>query len=188
MRTVRFVFRFLAISALLATGACGSVKVIDPNAKQPLPSYSGRLSELFDDVIVPAAVGVDLDRKYSARRDKQFQERMAKSDGVVRVRVTTVTGKGSEKGTKYMLGLTVTTKFAGKMPQTQFTVIVPNHGESAGVLRNFDTRLVGKTFIAMVREFIRPDGDTEMHFHIYPDTEDTVSTIRGEETYGRALR
>ncbi len=164
------------------------MKVIDPNARPPIPPYSGRLSEIFDDVIVPAAVGVDLDRKYTARKDKTLSERIAKSDGVLRVRVTTVTGKVTETGTKYMLGLTVVTKLGGKMTRDRFTVVVPTHGESAGVLRNFDTRLVGKTFIAMVREFIRSDGDTEFHFHIYPDNDDTVSAIKGEEIFGRALR
>jgi hypothetical protein len=44
-------------------------------------------------------------------------------------------------------------------------------------MKNFESRLVGYAFIAFVREFVRPDGDRDIHFHLAPDTKDVKNAV-----------
>jgi hypothetical protein len=40
-----------------------------------------------------------------------------------------------------------------------------------------EARLIGLAFVAFVREFVRPDGDHEVHFHFAPDTKDVKLAV-----------
>lgn len=188
MPLVHRIFRIFAILAIFACVGCGAANVGETaNQPKPLASYGGKLAELFDDRIVAAAVGVDLEHTYTAKSDKRLRERVEAAEGILRVRIATVTGKVAETGTSYILGMKALETIRGKF-SSNFTVTVPSRGESAAILRNFDTRLVGKTFIVFVREFVRPDGDTEIHFHCLPDTEDSKNAIVDSTSFETAVR
>jgi len=182
------IFQIVALLAIFACIGCGAAIGDTPDGAKPRASYSGRLAELFDDQIVAAAVGVDLERNYTAKSDKRLKERVETAEGILRVRVTTVTAKVTDTGTSYLLGLKTLETMRGAFPRSTFTVIVPSRGDSASILRSFDTRLVGKTFVAFVREFVRPDGDTEIHFHCLPDTQDTKYSIEDSTSFETAVR
>ena len=72
---------------------------------RPLPGYSGRAADLFDDAIDPAGVGMDFDKGYSPKADPLLRERAQVSDAVLRVKVQTVTGKTDGPEKTYQLGL-----------------------------------------------------------------------------------
>lgn len=169
--------RSLSALALAFAAACGSAR--EPNApSRPLPGWSGHSVEVFDDSIEPAAVGLDFDRGYSARGDTMLRERAQLADAVLRVRVTTVTAKTDGPDAVYQLGLSTVEKLAGEHPPPgQFSVTIGKSSESHGIMKSFESRLVGHPFVVFVREFVRPDGDRELHFHLAPDSKDVKLAV-----------
>jgi hypothetical protein len=176
----------LATSLALGAAACGPIG--GPGSPtRPLPAYAGRASELFDDGIEPAAVGLDFDKGYSPKADTMLRERAQVSDAVLRVRISTVTGKKDGPESTFQLGLHIIEKLSGdNPPPVEFTVGVSRSSESHGILKNFEGRLVGAPFIAFVREFVRADGDREIHFHLSPDTADVKAAVGNAVILGEA--
>ena len=166
----------LILAAALALAGCGAPGT--GSRSRPLPSYAGHAIELYDDAIEPAAVGLDYQKNYIVKADARLRERTQVSDAVVRVRVATVTAKKDGPESTYQLGLQTVEVLTGSHPPPhEFTVRIDRSSESHGILRNFESRLVGYAFIAFVREFVRPDGDTELHFHLSPDTKEVKTAI-----------
>lgn len=168
------------------TAGCGPITGANAPAR-PLPAYAGRAADLFDDALDPAAVGMDFDKGYSPKSDPLLRERAQVSDAVLRVKVQTVTGKKDGPEATYQIGLhTVETLTGANAPPSDFTVTVNKASESHGILKNFEGRLVGYPFVAFVREFVRPDGDREVHFHLSPDTKDVKSAVNDAVVLGEA--
>jgi hypothetical protein len=169
---------FLFASALL-TGVLGCGSSRDPNApSRPLPAWSGHSVEVFDDTIEPAAVGLDLDKGYAPRGDPMLRERAQLADAVLRVKVTTVTAKTDGPDAVYQLGMNTVEKLSGKNPPPpQFNLTIGKASESHGIMRSMENRIVGRDFIVFVREFARPDGDREFHFHLAPDSKDVKLAV-----------
>lgn len=176
----------LALGAL-GSGGCGPTTT-GPGAKsRPLPAYAGRAADLFDDSIDPAGVGMDFDKGYTAKADPLLRERAQVSDAVLRVKVSTVTGKKDGPESTYQLELHTVEKLTGaNPPPPDFTVTVSKTSEAHGIVKNFEARLVGYPFVAFVREFVRPDGDHEVHFHLSPDTKEVKSAVGDAVILGEA--
>jgi hypothetical protein len=178
----------MVVLTAFAAAAIGCGPATGPSAPtRPLPAYAGRASTLFDDSIDAAAVGLDFDKGYSPRSDPMLRERAQVSDAVLRVRIATVTGKKDGPESTYQLGLHIIEKMAGdNPPPADFTVAVGKTSESIGILKNFEGRLVGFPFVAFVREFVRPDGDHEVHFHLSPDTKEVKAAVGDAVILGEA--
>lgn len=169
---------FGAWVACVVGAGCGTTAKDAASANRPLPGYSGRSADLFDDSIEPAAVGLDFDRGYAPRTDPSLRERAQTGDAVLRVRVATVTAKKDGPEAVYQLGLHTVEKVAGgHAPDLDFTVTIGKSSESHGIMKSFESRLVGYSFVAFVREFVRPDGDHEVHFHLAPDTKEVKLAV-----------
>ncbi len=166
--------------------ACGG----GPEAKapgRPLPSYAGHAVELFDDAIDTRAVGLELEgRGVAPRSDTLLRERTQVGDAVMRVRIDTVTSRGDGVSERFDLGLRVLDKIAGaeNVPD-EFTVRVDKNSPSVGIVKSFQGRLGGKIFIAFLREFVRPDGDPESHFHLSRDGKDVEAAVREAAALGQ---
>lgn len=174
-RSARFV------GVLLAVGFAGlgcSPAVGGQEAERPVVPYSGPQAKLFDDALDPAAVGLDYDKGYSPRADKSLRERSQTGDAVIRVKVATVTAKTDGPDKVYQLGLHSVEKLTGKKPPpADFTVQITKASESLGIMKNFESRLVGYAFVAFVREFADAGGEHEIHFHLAPDTKDVKTAV-----------
>jgi hypothetical protein len=177
--TVRSGAALLSVGLLIVGCAAASpAGARDP--ARPLPTYAGHDTELFDDVIEPRAVGLDLDGPGAApRMSPLLRERTQTGDAVVRVRVETVTGKDDGVDARYDLGLKVLERLAGQHPPVEsFNVRVDKSSPSAPIVKSFQARLSGKTFVAFVREFVRSDGETDYHFHLAVDDKDTIAAVK----------
>ncbi|HVH41489.1 MAG TPA: cobalamin ABC transporter substrate-binding protein [Labilithrix sp.] len=171
-----FATALVALSASGSSGCGGTREANDPT--RPVAGYSGRPADLFDDTIEPAAVGLDFDKGYSPRLDKTLRERAQVGDAVLRVRVSTVTAKTDGPEATYQLGLHTVEKLTGNNPPpVDFTVQINKTSESHGIMKNFESRLVGYAFVAFVREFAHPSGDREVHFHLAPDTKEVKAAV-----------
>ena len=167
---------------LLALAACGLVACGAPIVEgtgRPLPAFAGRSTELFDDSIEASAVGIALDPTGDPRADRTLRERAQVGDAVVRARVTTVTAKQEDQGTHYIVGLQSLETLAGRFPPKEtFELVVGRTSPSAGIFKRLESAVVGKTFVAFIRTFVRPDGDAETHFHLAPDTKEEAGAVR----------
>jgi len=177
--------RFSLSAALIAAvtlAGCGASSAGGKSATRPLPSYAGRATELFDDDIEPRAVGIDLSLGQQGtppRFDAMLRERTQVGDAVLRARVDTVTAKNDGVSARYDLGLRIVEKLAGAHPPAEnFEVRIERTSPAANIVKNFQNRLGGRVFIVFVREFVRPDGDTELHFHASPDDKDIADAAR----------
>jgi hypothetical protein len=177
MRESSLFARLAAVGSLAFLVGCGGA---GPNAaNRPLPAYAGHSTELFDDAIEARAVGLELDQPTDPRTDSLLRERAQVGDAVLRVRVSTVSAKEEDVGTRYVLGFEVLEKLAGPFPPSNdFVLVVDKSGKGLGIVRAFQGRLVGKSFVAFVRSFVRPDGDHEIHFHIAPDSKEEAAAVR----------
>lgn len=171
-------FAALVLVASWALVACDVPAAQAPH--RPLPSYAGHAVELFDDTIEPAAVGISLDIGADPRSDRLLRERTQTGDATLRVRMTTVTSKEEDSGTRYLIGLHTLETLAGQFPPGEnFEVMVGKSSPSTGILKaGLDGQLVGKTFVGFIRAFVRPDGDQELHFHLAPDSKQELAAIR----------
>lgn len=168
--------RGCVLALFIAVSACGGERFGSPD--RPVTPYFGRQADLFDDTIEPAAVGLDFDKGYAPRVDKTLRERAQTGDLVLRVRVATVTTKKDGPDATYQLGLHTVEKLAGKTtPPPDFTVQINKASESHGIMKNFESRLVGYAFVAFIREFSTPSGEREVHFHLAPDTKEVKLAV-----------
>jgi hypothetical protein len=175
---------FLAM-ALALVGGCGPATPDPAYPSRSLPAYEGRSTELFDDGIEPRAVGIEVEATGKTKGDAALRERTQVGDATLRVRVSTVTSKDEDTGTTYQVGFRTLEKLAGQHPPgEEFVVRVDRTSTAAGILKSFEGRLVGMTFIAFVRAFVRPDGDHELHFHLAPDKKDVLDAVHAAMALG----
>ena len=188
---VRRLTLVLGLALGLALGACAvsNSRTGDQRPVRALPSYAGHESQLFDDTVEPAAVGLDYQKSYVARGDMALRERAQMSDAVLRVRVTTFTVKDTGAEATYQINLRIVEKVTGKYPPADdFSITVDKSSESYGIMKSFESRLVGYSFVAFVRSYVRPDGDSVLHFHLSPDTKDVKLAISDALLLGEVVK
>jgi hypothetical protein len=161
--------RTLAVIALVGLAAAGCA---GSQAPRPLASYGEHFATLFDDGIDGSAVGFAGESKsYRPKADPLFRARVEAADGVVRLKVVTISAKADSTGTSYILSCRVEQKLAGAhAPTGDIELRVSSRAPSAGILRSLSESVVGMHFVAFLRDFVRPDGEKETHFHFAPDT------------------
>lgn len=169
------------LSLLVFVAACGGET---PNSKLPVyergPNATPaqrHAAELFDDVIEPRAVGLELNITSTPRSDAILRERTQIGDAVVRVRIETVTQSGAGSEVRHQLVLKTLEKLAGEHPpEGDFSVTLDDSSPSIGIVRSLETRLGGKTFIAFVKAF-NLGGERQYHFHLAPDAKDVRDAV-----------
>lgn len=172
--------KVLALTLFVPLMGCGGGEI--PEAK--LPPWTGHATELFDDVIEPRAVGLEVDAAATPRSDPALRERAQTGDAVVRVRVETVTQSGYGQNLRHQLTLATLEKLTGERPPpAAFSVSMDESSPSAGIVRSLESRLGGKTFIAFVRAFNR-DGERQYHFHMMADAKDVRDAVQEAAALG----
>jgi hypothetical protein len=152
--------------------------------ERPLPPYTGESTEVFDDQIDPAAVGLTLEPSAPPSTDLKLRQRVQTADATVKVTVRTVTEKHEDRGTSYVLGLRRVEVYGGAFPPPEtFQVHVGTQGASHGVVNSFEARLVGHSFIATVRQFAHGESsgasdEHDLHFHFYTADRATAEAVQ----------
>jgi hypothetical protein len=177
--------RFGTVAALALTAgtlACGGGTPDAQNPDRPLPAYEGHAAELFDDGIEPTAMGYPSDQSAGQPLgDTRLRERTQIGDAVVRAKVTTVTAKAEDRGRSWQVGLRTTERLAGSgVLAKDFLLTVDPRDPAAGILRGFEARLIGSSFVAFVREFRRAGspGESDLRFHLAPDSPEEVKAVK----------
>jgi hypothetical protein len=154
------------------------------------------VTELFDDVIEPAAVGYQgAIHGASPRVDAMLRERTQTGDAVIRARVVTVTSGPESHGDGWRIGLQPLETLAGKRPPDgEFTFVVEGTAPAAGIVRTLEARLIGATFVVFLRAFGHVDvgaadpasdhHSAELHFHFAKDDRDELGAVREASLLG----
>jgi hypothetical protein len=145
-----------------------------------LPAYEGHATELFDDGIGAQAFGTGVELIVSPLERQLVRERTHLGDGVVRVRVVSVTAAQEESGPRWFIGLHAVERLAGERPlPDNFTVLVTGDAPGARLLRDLDGQIIGRHLVAFLREFASTEGkEGELHFHLASDAQDEVDAVR----------
>ncbi len=185
----RVVLAWVALAA-----ACGGAGAEGPQGN--FPPYRGHAADLFDDNIEPGAVDPAMGAGYDPRSDNLLRERTQVCDVVLRVRIMTITEKADEDGGRsWQLGVHTLERVAGEHPPrdlgTDFVLQVDRTDPAAGILRAYQSALVGKSFVAFLREFAKvgasaapgPDGtapapEPDLHFHLGRDYKDELEAVK----------
>jgi hypothetical protein len=196
----------LAVSLCICCGGAADASLAPAVPALPLPSYTGRETELFDDVIDPSAVGAAAAAAgagvgATAKDDPLLRERTQTGDAVVRARVVTVTSGPESHGDGWRIGFHTLETVAGKRPpDDEFTFVVDRRAPAAGLVRMLEARLIGATFVVFVRQFVPSDHGTpsdgsiayappepapaELHFHFAKDDKDELGAVREASLLG----
>jgi len=178
---MRRVTTFCAAVACLGCGGAATGAQAAGHGGRPLPPYGRHDAVLFDDGIEPTAIGYPMAEGTPPLRDNLLRERTEVGDAVVRARVTTVTSKQEDRGRSWQLGFHALERLAGSGPlDPDFTLQVDATDPAAGIVRAYENRLIGTTFVVFVREFARPAADAEgdWHYHIAADQKDELDAVR----------
>jgi hypothetical protein len=159
-----------------------------PAVAQPLSSYGGHAAELFDDTIEPSAVGFEVGGGGQLLAAQALTERTQSADSVVLARVVTVTSQPDPAGRSWQVGLRTLAHLAGPRPRTgDFTLSVAASDPAAGILRAVEARLVGVTFVVLLRDFAsgeRGGSVTATHFHVVRDSREQLDAIHAAAVLG----
>jgi hypothetical protein len=172
---------------LLCGGVCvactpGLAGALSPGRE--LPAYADHARELFDDVLEPSAVGIELDQNGGPSADLLLRERAQVGNAVVRARVTTITTRDDDTGRIWQIDFHTVDRLAGSGPlDADFAVDLGPSSPSVGIMRAFAPRLFGSTFVVFVREFAGQAaqgaaGDPDLHFHLAPDSKEEETAVR----------
>lgn len=164
----------LAASSFLVCSflACWMCACSASRYTRPLPAYAGATAELFDDSVEPSAIGLDFDQSFDAFKDPAFRRRLREADGVVRVRIATVSSRtGTEDDPSFTFRVVPLEKLHGQYaPEEPFDVMISPKSSTLGVFKHLEHKLVGATFVAFTKDYRPPGGEPESHVHLAPDT------------------
>ncbi len=179
--TLLFCLGLVLLGSSLLLG-CAETTPAPAPPPRPTAPYKGRAVELFDDGAEASAIGYTAEALQPTPSDPVLRDRILTADAVVRVRVVTLTTR--ESGLGWLVGFRAVETLAGTAPAGEIALLVNPADEAAGLIRAFEDRLVGTSFVLFVRSF-RPastssgGGDARaVHFHIAADSPAEVRAIR----------
>jgi hypothetical protein len=143
------------------------------------PAWEGRARAIYDDNIDPAAVGLTMEAP-SPRTDPFLRERTQTAELVARVRVTTVTVDTFGADVSYHLGLQVAAPpfSEPKLPDLGLELYIRPKGRAYAIVKAFDARLRGSSFIGFFHRFDSEGGEPEIHWHLSPDSAEVAAAVR----------
>ncbi len=154
-----------------------------PRANAPtsgeIRPWEGHAREVFDDAIDPAAVGLSLEGP-SPRTDPFLRERAQTADVAARVRVRTVTVDTIGDQRTYHLNIEVIDPplATPRVEERSFELLIRPTSAAFGIVKSFDARLRGMTFVGFVQRFVGTDGETELHWHLSADTPEVQKAVK----------
>jgi hypothetical protein len=155
------------------------VPAADASDAARFPDWEARAKEVFDDNIDPAAVGLTMESS-SSRTDPFLRERAQTAELVARLRVSTVTVDTFGSDVSYHLGLQVIPPpfIEPKLSERSFELYIRPTGRAYAIVKAFDARLRGSSFIGFIHRFAGEGGEPEIHWHLSPDSAEVAAAVK----------
>jgi hypothetical protein len=155
------------------------VPAADASGATRFPGWEARAKDVFDDNIDPAAVGLTMDAS-SSRTDPFLRERAQTAELVARFRVSTVTVDTFGSDVSYHLGLQVIPPpfIEPKLSESSFELYIRPTGRAYAIVKAFDARLRGSSFIGFIHRFAGEGGEPEIHWHLSPDSAEVAAAVK----------
>ena len=167
----------VAALTLLWLGGCAPPQ--DPQAPpdvEDLPAFSATEAALFDDTIADSAFGEGMDDT-GPDQELKLSERSVRADGIVPVRISTVTSDLRDDDQLYQLVLVPTgAPLHGPEQSEPISVTVSSASPSFPLVRGADAELVGKQLIFMYRRY-NVEGNATMHWRLEADSNENRKAI-----------
>ncbi|APS00038.1 hypothetical protein [Pajaroellobacter abortibovis] len=176
-------FSILFFMILMASSSCSKTVSSIPAPSQSLPFYKGFDTLLFDDSIDPLAVDIKAGVALNPLQTQAiFRERAQLASTIVKVKVTMLTSRGKGNTLMYQLVLKPVDRIAGfPIAMNAFIFNIDRKNNGFGIVDSLQGRLVGKTFIAFIRNYRKLDNSKEFHFYLgadHPSTLKKISSLR----------
>jgi hypothetical protein len=173
----------LAFGAALSWAAfgCGGVGMpaADASGASRFPGWESRAKDVFDDNIDPAALGLTTET-LTFRTDPFLRERAQTAELVARFRVSTVTVDTFGADVSYHLGIQVIPQpfVEPKLSESSFELYIRPTGRAYAIVKAFDARLRGSSFIGFIHRFAGQGGEPEIHWHLAPDSAEVAAAVK----------
>lgn len=143
-----------------------------------LPPYEGDLARLFNNTIEPAAFGLGMAQSGNLQFDPDFRKRAQDADVVSTLRVTTLTASKADDKTNYTLQFESIRDFKGTFEDDLRTLAVSERlAQPYSIVSAVQARARGRTLVGFWKRF-REQNRMSLHFHFFPDSDDTTKAIQ----------
>ena len=163
----------------LLVGLCGCAPAQQAETAvdvEDLPAFSATEAALFDDTITGGAFGDGMD-EVGEDQQLKLSERSVRADGILPVKISTVTSDARGDDQVYQLVLVPNgSPLHGPEPTEPISVVVSSHSPSFAFVRGADAELVGKQFIFLYRRY-NVDGTATTHWRLEADSNEIRKAI-----------
>jgi hypothetical protein len=143
---------------------------------EDLPAFNATEAALFDDTITGSAFGDGLDES-GAEHEMKLSERSVRADGIVPVKISTVTSDMRGDDQMYQLVLVPNGEpLCGPEQTESIPVVVSSDSPSFAFVHGADAELVGKQFIFLYRRY-NVDGVATTHWRLEADSNEVRKAI-----------
>lgn len=164
------------VGALITLLLCGCASATsashDPGDGAGLPPFTAIDARLFDHAITPEAFGI-----VAASTDDKLEKRARAAEGVLPMRITTVSRDSDGEKASYELELVpVAPALKGPPPKGPLVLSVDSWSPSYSSLQTLESRLVGTRVLLFYRRY-RDAAGLALHWHAEADTEHVRATV-----------
>jgi hypothetical protein len=157
--------------ALVLIG-CASTTSRSDRPASGLPPYTAIDAQLFDHALTPEVFGI-----VSAATDDKLDKRARAAEGVVPMRITTVSRDSDGEQLSYELHMVPTAPaLKGPPPPGPLLLSVDSWSPSYSLLETLESRLVGKAVLLFYRRYGEGSG-VALHWHAEADTAEVRAVV-----------
>ncbi len=179
LRSAAWTRAVATLTAAALLGLCGCSPPQQAEAAvdvDDLPAFSATEAALFDDTITGNAFGDDVDETGPDQQLK-LSERSVRADGIVPVKISTVTSDTRGDDQVYQLVLVPNgAPLHGPEQAEPIPVTVSSDSPSFPFVHGADAELVGKQFIFLYRRY-NVDGSATTHWRLEADSNEVRKAI-----------
>jgi hypothetical protein len=158
--------RGMMLTFLVFLWAACEHKVATPKPKTP---WGPSLAEYFDDSVDFTINPQSLSGQWLFKYQEQLKVRMARSEHVMGISITSVTKKTDPDGKECKdIYAAVKAQVKGEWDKDTVTLRVCDTSAGFDSFREEDGRLFERAFIAFVKLYTLEDGSTGIHWHLSP--------------------
>ncbi len=160
--------RYVFVLAALLSGGCAGATPRVVSTVEGLPEYGPEDASLFGDDLTPSVFGLPTERPID--QDPKLGDRLHQADGVVKVRVATVSEQLLAGSKGFTLALSVEPgTLRGTAPTSPLEIQLSNASPALAQVQAAGSEFVGHRFVLFFKRFSN-HGEPELHWHGEGDT------------------